>query len=165
MRRKTYFPDFSRFLRFRRRPDAWANILGSDDYPEIAGSVRFYETEEGTLVIAEVLGLPTTEDECSFPIFAFHIHEGNSCGGAGEVNFPNAGQHYNPTGCPHPYHAGDLPPLFGAGGIAYSAFLTNRFTPSEIVGKTVIIHSSIDDFSTQPAGNAGEKIACGEIKS
>ena len=39
-----------------------------------------------------------------------------------------------------------------------------RFTVEEIVGKTVIIHSNADDFTTQPSGNSGEKIACGIIK-
>lgn len=57
-----------------------------------------------------------------------------------------------------------MPPLFGNDGKAFSAFLTDRFTVKEIVGKTVIIHSSTDDFTTQPSGNSGEMIACGEIK-
>ena len=163
MNKSNYFPDFSRFLRFRRRPDAFANILGSEKYPEIKGSVLFYETDYGVFVIAEVIGLPIGSGECHSPIFAFHIHDGGSCEGTGDMPFPNSGMHYNPRGCPHPYHAGDMPPLFGAGGIAYSEFLTNRFTFSEIVVKTVIIHSSPDDFTPQPSGNAGEKIACGEI--
>ena len=41
--------------------------------------------------------------------------------------------------------------------------LTDRFNLREIIGKVVIIHRNIDDFSTQPAGNAGAKIACGKI--
>ena len=72
--------------------------------------------------------------------------------------------HYNPNQCAHPYHAGDLPPLFGSNGYAFEAFLTDRFTVSEVIGRTVIIHSKPDDFSTQPSGNSGEKIACGEIR-
>jgi len=35
----------------------------------------------------------------------------------------------------------------------------------EIIGKTLIIHSAVDDFTSQPAGNAGEKIACGKIRA
>ena len=46
----------------------------------------------------------------------------------------------------------------------FSAFLSGRFTIDEIIGKAVIVHSSPDDFTTQPSGNAGEKIACGIIK-
>lgn len=49
-------------------------------------------------------------------------------------------------------------------GYALSIFLTNRFRVEEIIGRTIVIHASPDDFKTQPAGNAGEKIACGVIK-
>ena len=79
--------------------------------------------------------------------------------------FPNARAHYNPHDCHHPYHAGDMPPLFGADGYAFLTFVTSRFTVNEIIGKTIIVHSEPDDFSTQPSGNAGEKIACGVIIS
>jgi Cu-Zn family superoxide dismutase len=41
--------------------------------------------------------------------------------------------------------------------------LINKFTVNEIIGRTVIIHSQPDDFTTQPSGNSGKKIACGEI--
>lgn len=73
--------------------------------------------------------------------------------------------HYNPYKCTHPYHADDLPPIFGANGLDFSAFLTNRFSPEEIIGKTLIIHSAPDDFKTEPSGNSGAKIACGVISS
>ena len=42
--------------------------------------------------------------------------------------------------------------------------LTNRFNIEEINGKVVIIYDKPDDFVTQPSGNSGTKIACGEIK-
>ena len=58
-----------------------------------------------------------------------------------------------------------MPPLFGADGYAFLAFVSSRFTVNEILGKTVIIHSGVDDFKTQPSGNAGEKIACGVIST
>lgn len=64
----------------------------------------------------------------------------------------------------HPYHAGDLPPLFSANGNAVLEVLTDRFNIHQIIGKTIIIHRNPDDFTTQPSGNAGEKIACGVIK-
>lgn len=94
-----------------------------------------------------------------------HIHDGGSCAGrGGNKPFQLSGTHYNPNGCEHPYHAGDLPPLFSVNGIAMNAVLTNRFAVREIIGKTIIIHSGVDDFTTQPAGNSGEKIACGVIQ-
>jgi len=43
--------------------------------------------------------------------------------------------------------------------------LTDKFTVEEIIGKTIIIHNMPDDFTSQPAGNAGQKIACGIIMS
>ena len=58
-----------------------------------------------------------------------------------------------------------MPPLFGNQGHAFSAILTDRFSLSDVIGKTVIIHGNPDDFTTQPAGNAGEKLACGDIIS
>jgi len=45
----------------------------------------------------------------------------------------------------------------------FLSVLTDRFTLPEIIGKTVIINDMPDDFTTQPSGNAGEKIACREI--
>ena len=71
--------------------------------------------------------------------------------------------HYNPNGAEHPCHAGDLPPLFSAAGKAFMVFLTNRLSVNEVIGKTVVIHSNADDFTTQPSGNSGSKIACGII--
>ena len=64
----------------------------------------------------------------------------------------------------HPMHSGDLPPLLSATGRAYMAVLTDRFSIGQIIGKTVVVHSRADDFQSQPAGNAGEKIACGVIQ-
>lgn len=43
-------------------------------------------------------------------------------------------------------------------------FLTDRITLKEVIGKAVVIHSMPDDFTSQPSGNSGEKIACGIIK-
>jgi Cu-Zn family superoxide dismutase len=44
------------------------------------------------------------------------------------------------------------------------AVLTDRFAVSEVLGKAVVLHRQPDDFHTQPAGNAGAKIACGLIE-
>lgn len=149
---------------FAARPQAQAEIRGSSAYPRIRGHVRFYQTRYGVFTVTELSGLPR-DGRCKSPIFAFHIHVGGQCTGNAADLFANAGTHYDPQNCPHPYHAGDLPPLWGTDGYAFSAFLTGRFTVEEIIGKTVVVHKNFDDFTTQPAGNAGEKIACGEIRA
>ena len=148
----------------RRRPDAQADIAGGRENPRLRGSVRFYQTPQGVLVLAEVSGLPDRGCRCEDDIFAFHIHSGGSCAGSADDPFSAALGHYNPERCPHPAHAGDMPPLFSNNGYALQAFLTDRFTVREILGKTVIIHDRVDDFTSQPAGNAGERIACGVIR-
>lgn len=134
-------------------PDAVAYIKGDG----ISGEAQFYQTPSGVIVATEVRGLPKSVHS----IFAFHIHEGDSCGGE---KFADTKTHYNPTNSLHPNHSGDLPPLFSSDGYALSVVLTDRFEVSEIIGKTVVIHSGVDDFTSQPAGNSGEKIACGVIK-
>lgn len=141
-----------------------AHIHGSSNYPDIHGSISFRQKRCGVLVTAEIFGLPYNE-ACNSGIFALHIHDGDSCSGNFEDPFANAGVHYNPCGFAHPYHAGDLPPLFSNRGYAYMSVFTDRFTVKEIIGRTVIIHKNPDDFTTQPSGNAGEKIACGKICS
>ncbi len=147
-----------------KRTNAVAIIKGSEKYPCIKGKVWFDSVCGGVMVTAEIEGLPTGIEPCDSPIFALHIHSGNSCTGNKADPFAHVHGHYNPNDYPHPYHAGDLPPLFSANGVAKSRFLTDRFTIPQIIGKTIIIHGSPDDFTTQPSGNAGEKIACGEIR-
>ena len=147
------------------KPYAAAYVRGSEKYPDVAGRILFYPAgDRGVLVISNVRGLPVGETPCSFGIFAMHMHENGICTAENTEDFSAAGGHYNPDACPHPAHAGDLPPLLAtAGGKAFSAVLTDRFSLVEIIGKSVIIHRNPDDFKTQPAGNAGERIACGTI--
>ena len=143
--------------RYSSRPDAVAYVRGGVGAPNVNGRVRFYQEPSSVLVVADVAGLPQNS-ETGF--FGFHIHEGNSCFGAG---FPQTGSHYNPNGAGHPQHAGDLPPLMVQRGHAHLAVRTDRFRVLDILGRTVVIHDNPDDFHTQPAGNAGTKIACGII--
>ena len=149
---------------FSKQPDARARIKGSLHYPNTKGLMHFYEMINGTLVVTEMMRLPSTKNMCERGIFALHIHDGESCTGTNEDFFANAGMHFNPQGCQQPYHAGDLPPLFENEGYALSVFLTSQFLVRDIIGKTVIVHGNPDDFTTQPSGNAGEKIACGVIE-
>ena len=156
-----HFSYFSSLL--HSSPRALAIVKGRSMYPELSGEVRFYQTAYGTLVSAEFFGLPTTNLSCQNPIFGFHIHSGSQCAGNDSDPFANAMTHYNPYNCPHPHHAGDLPPIFGNHGYAFSAFLTDRFSVAEVIGRTIVLHSMPDDFISQPGGNSGIKIACGAI--
>lgn len=143
--------------RIFQKPNAIAFLKGGSDTPTVFGRVEFYQKAHCVLVVADVGGLPKTEEG----FYGFHIHEGKSCEGE---NFSESKSHYNPEGRSHPEHAGDLPPLLLCGKIAYLSVLTCRFKIEDIIGKTVIIHSMPDDFKTQPSGDAGKKIACGIIK-
>lgn len=135
---------------------ATAQLRGGDDAPQLHGQVHFEAHPDGTLVTACVWGLPASETG----FFAFHIHEGGDCGGG---EFSDTGGHFNPAGVGHPAHDGDLPPLLSVYGNAWLSVLTGRFSVEDVVGKTVVIHGGTDDFRTQPAGDAGAKIACGVI--
>ena len=147
-----------------RCPAASAKIAGGPAHPDIAGRVNFFPAGNGVLVIAEVHGLPSKDEACPVEVFGFHIHTGSDCTGTAEDPFSNAGAHFNPKNCPHPAHAGDLPPLFGNDGYAFMMVYTDRFSVPDVIGRTVIIHSNPDDFTTQPSGNSGQKIACGQIR-
>ena len=138
------------------RPSAVARIKGDRSTPMLQGLVHFYQRIGGVLVVAEISGLPNNQDG----FFGFHIHDGSSCMGE---RFQATGNHFDRRQNMHPKHAGDLPPLLSYNGRAYMAVITDRFSIREIMGRTVVIHGSADDFHTQPSGNAGEKIACGVI--
>ncbi|MBR6694356.1 MAG: superoxide dismutase family protein [Clostridia bacterium] len=142
-------------------PDAVCIIRGDDAHPLLAGIVMLFDTEYGTIIAAEIKGLPI-KPACESGVFGFHIHEGPSCESQGSP-FSETGGHYNPISCPHPAHAGDMPPLISGNGYAISVFLCEKITTREVIGRTIVIHSDSDDFKTQPAGNSGSKIACGKI--
>lgn len=144
--------------------DAKAHIKGGKKYPKIDGTVTFKETKDGVLVTAKISGLPQSKDNCTSKFFGFHIHEGTSCTGNLTDEFANAKSHLNPTNCPHPFHVGDLPPLIENNGYSYMIVLISKFKIKDIIGKVVIIHDMPDDFTTQPNGNSGTKIACGKIE-
>ena len=148
---------------------AIANVAGSPAFPRIRGTVTFKEAQGGTVIQADIAGLPQTASN----FFAFHLHSGNCGGGpsmevseAGTDYFPQSGGHYNPQNLPHPEHAGDFPVLLAAptkGGSAHMSFFTPRFTVSEAIGRAVVIHENPNDYRTQPAGDSGAKIACGNV--
>lgn len=148
-------------LLIKDNPNAIAWIVGNAAEPQLNGSVKFYETPyKGILVEAEIFGLPNIREVGSSNFYAMHIHEYGDC----TIPFDKTGMHYNPTNMEHPNHAGDMLPLLGNQGYAFLAFYDKRFSIDEIIGKSVIIHSRADDFTTQPSGNSGDKIGCGVIR-
>ena len=104
-----------------------------------------------------------------------HFHEKGDCSSS---DFKSAGEHFNPTNAKHGLenpegpHAGDLPNMTvdEDGTAAYKA-TTDQVTLSE--GKTsvfdsdgtaLVIHDKADDLKTDPGGDSGDRVACGEIE-
>lgn len=141
-------------------PSAYAKITGNADNPSLRGIAYFYPVPfGGVLIETEIYGLPYEDIPPYSQFYGMHIHETGDC----SLPFDKTGNHYNPAGLPHPKHAGDLLPLLGNEGYAYSVFYTDRFELPEIIDRSLIIHSTPDDFTTQPSGNSDVKIGCGVI--
>jgi Cu-Zn family superoxide dismutase len=131
----------------------------------VHGVVRFTQTADGVRVVADIEGLKPNAKH------AFHVHEfGDATGADGKT----AGGHYNPDNHPHAgpdaamRHAGDLGNLeTDATGTAHYDRVISGISiacgHAPVVGRSVVIHASEDDLSTQPAGNAGDRIAVGVI--
>lgn len=132
---------------------AVARISGTGN---LRGRALFFPRPYGVLVRVTVRGLPKNESG----FYGLHIHEGRTCTGSG---YSDTMGHLGSGDRPHPEHTGDLPPLLSCNGRAYLEVLTDRFMVGQVIGRTIVIHSDADDFTSQPAGNAGNKIGCGEI--
>lgn len=133
------------------------------------GSATLVQGKDGVLIKLEASHLTPGAH-------GFHIHQKAVCEAP---NFTSAGEHFNPDGHEHGYlnangyHAGDLPNLMvGADGQAKADFYTNKVTlehgkPNSLLkpdGTSLVIHEKADDYKTNPAGDAGARIACGAIK-
>ena len=144
-------------------PAATAEIMGSEAYENIRGKVDFYDTYGGTVLIVELYGLPEELENRSSCFYGFHILSGASCTGDAKDLFADTGMHYDVGNHKHPEHMGDLPVLMSNGGVIWTAIYTGRFYPEDVIGRTIILHERADDFRSQPSGDSGAKIACGEI--
>ena len=107
-------------------------------------------------------------------LHAVHIHEFGDCSAA---DGSSAGGHWNPEKDLHGkwnsehFHMGDIGNLQAdKDGVARLVFSTDKWClgcddPSKnVIGKSIIIHAGVDDFHTQPTGNAGGRVGCVEIK-
>ena len=80
-------------------PQALAWVTGGAAVPTLSGLVKFYNTPYGgTLVEAELFGLPGKAQPGSSAFYGMHIHENGDC----SENFQHTGGHLNPTGVQHP---------------------------------------------------------------
>jgi len=101
---------------------------------------------------------------------AIHIHQNPAC----EAPFTSAGGHFNPDNKKHGLdnpdgpHAGDMPNFtVDAKGKAKKTIADPRVNMDDdahsIFGHALVIHEKADDLKSDPAGNAGARIACGII--
>jgi Cu-Zn family superoxide dismutase len=129
------------------------------------GNVRFVQAGERVQVSGEVRGLKPGAEH------GFHVHEKGDCSSGDGMS---AGGHFNPASAPHgrhgagTHHVGDMPSLRAdTAGVARfsfdSASLRVGSGASDIVGKGLIVHRDPDDYTTQPTGNAGPRLACAVI--
>ena len=130
----------------------------------VLGTVTFVQTGDKVLVTADIRGLPANG------VAAMHVHENGDCTAPDGMS---AGGHFNPFKKPHGQgaerHVGDMPNLQAdaTGRALYKAELDQMSVsdgPGGILGKAVIVHRDADDYKSQPAGNAGPRVACGVIQ-
>jgi len=138
-------------------------VLHSTKGHKAHGVIHFRLTDEGVAISGEISGLTPGEH-------AFHVHEFGDCSGADAMS---AGPHFNPDkkkhGGPHDddRHVGDLGNITANGrGVAEFKMmdkLVKLHGPHSIIGRSLIVHAKADDLKSQPAGNAGDRVACGVV--
>ncbi|MGB3454434.1 MAG: superoxide dismutase family protein [Moheibacter sp.] len=131
------------------------------------GTVTFFQKDGEVTMTVKASGLTPG-------LHAIHLHEKADCSAP---DFTSTGGHWNPAGSDHGrwgaehFHMGDIGNLNAdADGNAAMLFITDKWcigckdASKNIIGKGVIIHDTLDDFHTQPTGNAGGRVGCVEIK-
>lgn len=135
---------------------------------EDLGTATLTQTPSGVLIRAELKGLPPGEK-------GFHIHGTGQC----EPPFTSAGGHFNPTGKKHGLqapdgpHAGDMPNIHIPASGELTVDVLNTFVtlepdrPNSLIGgkgTALMVHAGHDDHASDPAGDAGARIACAVIR-
>jgi superoxide dismutase, Cu-Zn family len=141
-------------------------ILESKSDSEVTGTATFSERNGVVTLNAKLSGLSPSEH-------AIHIHEKPDCSAA---DGSSAGGHWNPTFKKHgkwgdaEHHKGDIGNFTAdANGNATIKFSTSEWCigcddqTKNIIGHGLIVHKGADDFTSQPAGNAGVRQACSAI--
>ena len=149
-------------------PASASATLSARSGSSAAGVLQVMPMGDGVHVTGTVSGLTPNSTH------AFHIHEKGDCS-ADDAS--SAGGHFNPTSQPHgnaqgggAHHLGDQANLQAdAGGSAqvnahFSGVSLGTGTNTDVMGKAIVVHSDADDYTSQPAGNAGKRIACGVIR-
>jgi Cu-Zn family superoxide dismutase len=131
---------------------------------EEIGTARFTKAQNGVRLQLEASKLTSGT-------LALHIHEHGSCE---PPTFESAGSHYNPTNATHGFesergpHLGDLRNISAdkGGKVEVYQFASGLSIDGQnsIVGKSLVIHTGPDDYHSQPAGAAGDRLACGVIE-
>lgn len=132
----------------------------------VNGSVALSGSAQGVHITGSIQGLKPDAD------FGFHVHEKGDCtapdaSSAGGHFNPTQAQHGNPSGPTH--HAGDMLNIHSnAEGIAQvdvtAPGISLHGDPStDVMGKAIVVHEAPDDYTTQPSGNSGKRVACGVI--
>jgi Cu-Zn family superoxide dismutase len=143
-----------------------ASAVLKDANGKEVGKAELTDTPSGVLIHLDLTGIPPGDH-------AFHVHAVGKCDGP---DFKSAGPHFNPDETKHGLmndqgpHAGDMPNLHvpESGKLVVEVLNESVSLDAERAlldgdGSALVIHAKADDYQTDPAGNAGDRIACGVV--
>ena len=127
-----------------------------------SGTARITPTASGVVALIELQNAAPGEH-------GVHVHEKGDCS---DPKAASAGGHYNPNASPH--HGGAATPVRHGGDLGNMQVDSNGrgllvvavgdLTMDNVVGRSIVVHQSVDDLKTDPAGNSGARVACGAIQ-